>query len=81
LCLWLGENIAILSMEKRAHIFVSNRLWAHTILRQSNHWKIDWKLFVKLVVAPITTAARFSNYAAATNPNPCVRALMMKRLT
>jgi hypothetical protein len=39
------------------------------------------KLFVKLVMAPVTTASSFSDYAAATNPNPCVRALMMKRLT
>jgi hypothetical protein len=41
-CLWLGDNIAILSMEKQTHLFISDRLWAHTIFRQSNHWKIDW---------------------------------------
>ena len=39
------------------------------------------KLFLKLVMAPVTTATSFFDYAAATNPNPCVRALMMKHLT
>jgi hypothetical protein len=34
--LWLGDNIAILSMVKRAHPLLSNRLWAHAIFGQSN---------------------------------------------
>jgi hypothetical protein len=42
--LWLGDNIAILSMEKQAYLFHSNRVWVHTIFRQSNHWKIDWEV-------------------------------------
>jgi hypothetical protein len=42
--LWLGDNIAIFSMIKRAHLF-SNRLWAHAIFRNSNRWKIDWEDF------------------------------------
>jgi hypothetical protein len=41
--LWLGDNIAILSMVKQAHLLFSNRLWAHTIFGQSNHWNIDWE--------------------------------------
>jgi hypothetical protein len=36
------------------------------------------KLIVKVIVALVTTATRFSNYAAATNPNPCIQAPMMK---
>jgi hypothetical protein len=43
-CIWLGDNIAILSMEKQAHLFISNKLWTHTIFKQSNHWKIDWEV-------------------------------------
>jgi hypothetical protein len=35
--LWLGDNIVILFMVKRAHPLLSNRLWAHTIFWQSNH--------------------------------------------
>ena len=31
-CLWGNE-----------HTYFSNRLWAHTILGQSNCWKIDWE--------------------------------------
>jgi hypothetical protein len=41
--LWLGDNIAILSMVKRAHPLLSNMLWAHIIFGQSNRWKIDWE--------------------------------------
>jgi hypothetical protein len=74
--IWLGDNIAILSMEKRAHLFISNRSWAHTIFIQ-----VIGKLFVNLVMAPIIAATRFSDYVTATNPNPCVQALMMKHLT
>jgi hypothetical protein len=43
--LWLGDNISILSMVKQAHLFF-NRLWAHTIFRQSNCWNIDWEDFL-----------------------------------
>jgi hypothetical protein len=60
--LWLGDNIAILSMVKRAHPLYSNRLWAHTIFGQSNRWKIDWEdlLKLQLQLQPV--------FAAATKP-------------
>jgi hypothetical protein len=29
-CLWLGDNIAILSMEKQARLFYSNTKYEHT---------------------------------------------------
>jgi hypothetical protein len=117
--LWLGDNIAILSIEKRGfkglllELFYLLRLrcsgvastygWVTILLYcllKKEHISLFptgygptlssdtlttgryiGKLFVKLVVAPVTAAARFSNYAAATNPNPCVRALLVKHLT
>jgi hypothetical protein len=39
------------------------------------------KLFFKLVMAPVIVATRFSNYAAATNPNPYVQAILVNHLT
>ena len=53
LCLWLGDNGVALSKVKRARQHYSNRLWAHTIFGQSNHWKVDPQLSVKLVVAQL----------------------------
>jgi hypothetical protein len=82
LCLWLSDNIVIFSMEKQAHPFIYNRLWAHAIFRKYNHWKIEiGKLFVKLVMEPVIATTRFSDYAIVTNPNPCVWALLVKHLT
>jgi hypothetical protein len=49
-CLWLGDNIVILSMVKRVQH--SNRLWGPHHLRNSN-WKVDPQLSVKLVVAQL----------------------------
>jgi hypothetical protein len=32
-------------------------------------------------MVPVIAKTRFSDYATATNPNPCVRSLMVKHLT
>jgi hypothetical protein len=37
--------------------------------KQSNHWKVERDLFVKIFVALVAVATRVSNFAAATNPN------------
>ena len=37
---------------------------------ESNHWKVDREFLVKLVVAPVATETRVSDFAATTNPKP-----------
>ena len=64
--LWLGDNIAILSMVKQAHLLFSNRLWDHTIFVQSNHWKIDWEDFLNYSCS----CSQF--LLQQRNPNPLV---------
>jgi hypothetical protein len=38
--LWLGDNIAILFMEKRAHLFYSNKLYILTFDMLKILWRI-----------------------------------------
>jgi hypothetical protein len=66
--LWLGDNIAILPMVKQAHLHYSNKLWAHTILGQSNRWKIDWEDFLSYSCS----CRQF--LLQKRNPNPLVEA-------
>jgi hypothetical protein len=48
--------------------------------RQSNHWKVKWYFFVKLVVAPVAAATRVFDCAAAANPNLTFWALQVRSL-
>jgi hypothetical protein len=74
LWLWLGDN--------NEHISLFLIGYGPTLSSGSlTTGRYIGKLFVKLVMAPVTTATRFSDYVVETNPNPCVHALMMKRLT
>jgi hypothetical protein len=70
-CLWKNEHIS----------FILTSYGPTLSLDGLTTGRYIGKLFVKLVMAPITATSRFSDYAAATNHNPCVQALMMKCLT
>jgi hypothetical protein len=59
-CLWLNEHINIIPTG-----------YGPTLpSEQSNHWKVDREFLVKLVVAPVATTTRVSDFAAAVNPKP-----------
>jgi hypothetical protein len=64
--LWLGDNIAILSMVKQAQLLSSNKLWAHTIFGRSKRWKIDWEDFLSYSCSQFLLQQQ--------NPNPLVEA-------
>jgi hypothetical protein len=78
-CLWLGDNSDIVY----GKMSTSNILTGYGPTPpsgQSNHWKVAWKFFVKLVVAPVAAATRVSDCAAATNPNLTFWALQVRSL-
>jgi hypothetical protein len=67
-CLWLGDNSDIVY----GKMSTSNILIGYgptPPLVQSNHWKVKWQFFVRLIVAPVVVATRVSNLAVATKLN------------
>ena len=74
MCLWLGDYSDIIYGKMRTlKILIGHG--PTPPLGQSNHWKVEWQFFVKLVVAPVAATTRVSNFVAAVNPNLTLWAL------
>jgi hypothetical protein len=81
LCVYGWVTILLYCLWKKEHISFILLGYGPTLSSDILTTRREIVKLCKLVMAPVTAVSRSLDYVVATNPNPCVQALMMKHLT